>query len=416
MRYRDHLPLVSANLIRMVYVLGSSIVLQLYMKDLGATPFQISLLVVVLWTGMLVFAPLWGALSDASGRRRLFLAISILGAALVFPLFAMAGTVRQVLGLRFLYAVLTAGFPPIALAAMSDMAEKDRRGKTLAPYHTSRAAGFLIGWGGAGILLDLLGFTVTFAVFTGVGIIGFIVTLLISGIDSPEPVSLGEVWRKAKQRWVPSRGDASLREKGLNYLFFGIFLRKMSFIGFFSLIAVYAVDVLGHSASLLGLILATNPVAQLLFIDLFGTFADRHGRRTVLLFGFLSSVPVPLMLIYAGNPLVFAAAYFLLGLSFAAIVEGSTAFIGDVAPDGREGEFMGFRKSAQGLAGVVGPLLAGGLATYYGYQIMLLGMGGLTALGFVAVWFGTEESLEDIQQHISLRHDVYDTFLHVIGR
>lgn len=410
MRYRDNPSLVASNLIRMVYMLGASIVLQLYLKDLGASPFQISLLAVLFWGTMLVFAPLWGALSDASGRRKVFLVASILGAALVFPLFILADSVAQVLGLRFLFSVIAVAFPPVALASMSDTTDREKRGKTLASYHTSRAIGFLIGWGAAGIVLDALGFDLTFTALAGVGMTGFLVALFIRGIDAPEPVTAREVWEKARDRWIPSKGDASLKEKGLNYLLLGIFLRKTAFIGFFSLIAVYAVDVLGLTASLLGIVLAVNPAVQLVLIDFFGTLTDRHGRRKVLLFGFLSSVPVPFMLIYAGNPLVFGAAYLLLGVSFAALAEGSTAFIGDVAPDKRQGEFMGFRKSAQGVAGVVGPLLAGFLATVYSYQVMLVVMGAFTALGFLVVWLGTDESLEDIEPHISIRRDVHDTF------
>ncbi|MFB6294793.1 MAG: hypothetical protein ABEI97_03470 [Candidatus Nanohaloarchaea archaeon] len=44
---------------------------------------------------------------------------------------------------------------------------------------------------------------------------------------------------------------------------------------------------------------------------------------------------------------------------------------------------------------------------------MLAVMGGITFLGFLAVWRGTNETLEDIDPHMSLRHDVYDTFLHL---
>ncbi|MDY6770108.1 MAG: MFS transporter [Candidatus Nanohaloarchaea archaeon] len=410
MRYRDNLPLVSANLLRIIYMVGSAVVLQLYLKELGASPFTIALLEVIFWAGMLLFAPLWGAVSDASGRRKLFLALSTGLAAIVLPVYAFTGTVSAVLGTRFLFAVVTVGFPPVALAAMSAAADETRRGRTLAPYHTSRAIGFLIGWGGIGIVLDAAGFQYTFYVLGAIAVASFGVTLFIRGIDTPEPVTLREVWQKARQRWIPSRHDASLTESGLQYLFAGIFLRKVGFIGLFSLIAVYAVDTLGHSASLLGIVLALNPLTQLLFIDLFGTMADRHGRRRVLLAGFLASVPIPFMLIWAANPYVFGAAYALLGFGFAAIAQGSTAFIGDVAPAGRQGELMGFRKSSQGLAGVVGPLLAGSLATVYSFTVMLAVMGVITSLGFLAVWLGADETLDEVEPHVSLRQDVYDTF------
>ncbi|MDY6766102.1 MAG: MFS transporter, partial [Candidatus Nanohaloarchaea archaeon] len=282
MRYTDNFPLVSANLVRIIYMVGSAVVLQLYLQELGASPFVIALLEVIFWAGMLLFAPLWGALSDASGRRKIFLMVSTALAALVLFLYAYAGSVPAVLATRFLFAVVTVGFPPIALAAMSASSDSAERGRSLAPYHTSRAVGFLIGWGAVGIVLDALGFRYTFYVLSLVGLLSFAATVFIRGIDTPEPVSAREVWEKARQRWVPSRHDASLKESGLQYLFAGIFLRKLGFIGFFSLIAVYAVDTLGHSASLLGIVLALNPATQLLFIDLFGTLADRHGRRRVL--------------------------------------------------------------------------------------------------------------------------------------
>lgn len=410
MRYQDHLPLTAANLIRIVYMVGSAIVLQLYLKDLGASPFQISLLEVIFWGGNLLFAPLWGALSDASGRRKVFMSASMLLGGLFVPLFWFAKDIPTVWMLRMGFAAVAVGFPPVALAAMSETAEQASRGKSLAPYHTSRAVGFLLGWGGAGVVLGLLGFQYTFYALGLVGVVGFLVTLRIHDVDTPEEVTVQEVVEKAKERWFPSWDDASLRKDGLHFLLLGIFLRKSGLIGIFSLIAVYAVDVLGHSSTVLGLVLAMNPVVQLLFLDLFGTIADRHGRRNVLLLGFAASIGVPLLLIPAANPIVFGAAYALLGFAFAAMVQGSTAFIGDVAPDQRQGEFMGFRKSAQGLAGVVGPLLAGAIATVYSYRLMLLVVAALTALGFVTVWLGTDESLEDIEPHISLRQDLYDTF------
>lgn len=408
MRYRDNLPLVTTNLSRMVYMVAAGVVLQDYMKtELGASLFEISLIESMFWLALLIFSPLWGASSDASGRRKPFLLVSILAAALVFPLFTLAESPYTVLALRFLFAALASAFPPAALAAMSVHAETEDRGKRIAPYHMSRGVGFLLGWGGAGIVLDLLGFHNTFYALAGVGVVGFLIGTRITGIDTPEPVSLGEVWRKARERWIPSWHDGALHVRGLPYLYAAIFLRKMGLIGLFSLIVVYAVHELGFSRSLTGLLLALNPVGQLIAIELFSMLADRTGRRHVFVLGFLSSVPVPLLLIVAGHPAIFGLTYLLVGVSFAAILAGTTTFIGDVAPDDRQGEFMGIRKSAQGLAGFLGPLVAGTVATFYGYTAMFVVMAGIMALGFLAAWLGTEESLDHVSGH-GLGHDAYD--------
>jgi MFS family permease len=418
MRYRDNLPLVSANGIRMIYMLGLGIALQLYLKDMGASPFQVSLLEVTFWAALFIFAPLWGALSDASGRRKVFLATSIVAAGAVIPAFTVLDTVTGVLLLRFGFAALASAFPPVALAAMSASADQEHRAKNLAPYNTSRALGFLIGWGTSGLLIDTIGFAQTFTTLGLVGVAGFIATLLIDrdSVDAPEPVSAQEVWNNAKQRWLPSVGDTTLQRHGLHYLYTGIFLRKAGLIGTMSLIAVYATDHVGLSASLMGLLLALNPLSQFLFITLFGRLTDIYGRKKITLFGFLFTVPVPLLLILANDPvwlatgmakeMLFGGAYLLLGFSFAAVVEGTTAFVGDVAPDGRQGEFMGFRKSAQGLAGITGPLIAGGLATVYGFTVMLSVMTGLMVLAFLSILFGTDESLHESGVHESVAQDV----------
>ncbi len=416
MRYsREELPLVSANLLRLVYMVGIGIVLQLYLKELGASPFVISLSEVAFWGAMLLFAPLWGAMSDASGRRKIFLVGGMLGPALMLPVFGILTTTETVLGLRFLFSVAAVAFPPVALAALSDGRDAAERGRSLSSYHTSRALGFLVGWGGAGLVVDFLGFQGAFLVFGGVATLGLLAALRVTGVDAPEPVSAREVVETAKSRWVPDRDDGVFRQNGLHYLLAGIFLRKVAFVGIFALIAVYAVDVLGLTRGLLGILLAVNPLSQLVFLDFFGLVADRRGRRFVLLVGFLFTIPVPFLLLHAANPWVFAGAYAIFGFAFAAIMQGSTAFIGDVAPGGRQGELMGFRKSAQGLAGVVGPLLAGAIATVYGYQEMLLVMGALCIAAFVLVWKGTAETVPDVDGNASLREAFMDAawYLHL---
>ncbi|MFB6203306.1 MAG: MFS transporter [Candidatus Nanohaloarchaea archaeon] len=125
MKYRENLPLVLPNLLHMTLFMGSGIALQLYMDSLGASSFEVSLAEAVLWSGMFFFAPLWGAMSDESGLKRPFLLAGIGLPSVAFVLFPLMGDVVSVLGLRFVFALSAAAFPPVVLAALS------RRGRAV---------------------------------------------------------------------------------------------------------------------------------------------------------------------------------------------------------------------------------------------------------------------------------------------
>lgn len=399
---------VAANALYMVMYVSSGVLLQLYLKELGASPFMISLQEVFLWTGLLLFAPLWGSASDVSGRRKPFLIGGLLVPVLALLGMAAVNTVVAVLALRLLFAVGVAMFPPVMLAIMTRDSDVAHRSQTFAVYTRSRAAGFFIGWASIGFLADMFGFQNAFILLSSAGLLGLLaVTRLQYTEDDDTALDLQAIWADAKQHWVPSFRETAFQKHGLHLLYVGIFLRKAGLIGVGSVIAAYATEVIGLTATLMSILMAANPASQVAFIRFFSRLADRYGRRAVILVGMAGTIGQPFLLAVAEGPLLFGAGFLVVGVSFAAFVQGSTAFIGDVAPDGREGEFMGFRNAFQGLAGVTGPLLAGGLATVYGYRPMLWVMTGLITLGFLLVWYGTEETLDS--------HDTFPFYEYLPG-
>lgn len=389
--------LLTANATRMVYAVGSAVILQLYLDSLGATAFQVSLIEMLFWLGLLISAPFWGALSDAFGRRRGFLILSSLLASIAVLAYSFTTWFTGIYALRFFFAVTAAAFPPIALALFTvGRGDKDR-GRDIGKYNLSRAVGFVIGWGGSGILVDHIGYAAGFQVLAAVGGVSLVAVLLVTEDHPPRTESFREALHDGFHRMVPDLREPLMRENGIHMLYLSITVRKMAFIGIISVIAVLLRQRIGITASLVGILLAINPLTQLLMLSWFQRLADVAGRRAVLLIGLVLSLGFPLGLLVAETVPVAVLAFVMQGASFAAFVQGSTAHIGDTAPDDRQGELLGYRKSMQGLAGVFGPLLAGSIATVAGYDAMLIVMTGVIGVSFLIGYIGVKESLQSVE-------------------
>jgi MFS family permease len=99
-----------------------------------------------------------------------------------------------------------------------------------------------------------------------------------------------------------------------------------------------------------------------------GTFSDRHGRKPVLLVGWLFAVPVPLMLIAAPNWGWVVAANVLLGINQGLTWSTTVVMKIDLVGPARRGMAMGLNEAAGYGAVAVTSLLAGYLAEQHGLR------------------------------------------------
>ena len=102
-----------------------------------------------------LFAPVWGRISDRSGRRPVIL-VGLLGYAATLGLFVAAQSMTAVYVARALAGAFVAAIPPIASAFVSETAREGRRPRQLAWLGAASLLGFVVGPAMSGGLLRLM--------------------------------------------------------------------------------------------------------------------------------------------------------------------------------------------------------------------------------------------------------------------
>ncbi|OYT72424.1 MAG: tetracycline resistance MFS efflux pump [Chloracidobacterium sp. CP2_5A] len=171
----------------------------------------------------------------------------------------------------------------------------------------------------------------------------------------------------------------------------------------------------GGSSIVIGWLLASYSVAQLLFAPAIGRLSDRAGRK-------------PLLLVCMGGSAVAAAATgaaslladgtFALGVLFLAraldgVTGGNTAlslsYASDVTPPERRAQSLGMIGAAIGLGYTIGPALGGVIAHYSDAATPFYVAAGLALINALAMWWRLPESLSpERRAEAALNHQSSD--------
>jgi MFS family permease len=367
------------------------------------SPLAVSAVATAYFAGLMLLSPVWGALADVTGRRRaVMVGTGALATLAALPL-AVADGVWLPVGLRGLYAVFAAGFAPVALTIASERGGDDGRGRSLGTFNSARSGGFAGGQFVAGILLGAVARPDLYLVVVALSAVSTLAAAVLIDPTDDGPAdgpgvatdggspSRGALFREVRRRLLPAAGERGhFRTKGLRWLYVALAIRNVTVLGVMALMAPYLVDVVGVAEPVMGALLAINHGTQVGAMYLLGVAADRVGRKPLIVVGMAGSGAFAIIAAAAtlpaanagllgvagpawlgtglGRVAIAGGGLLVLGVSFSAMTTGAVAFIGDVAPAGRESELMGLRSTAKGLGGVVGPTLVGAAATLAGYQ------------------------------------------------
>jgi len=365
--------------------------------DRQASPFLVTLSFVAFSLGLTVFAPVWGAVADVTGRRRTVLVgTALLAGAALLPL-AVDQRVGTQIGVRGLYAVFFAGYSPVMLAIVSRHGDDagGSRGRAVGFYNSATSVGAVSGRLLSGFVLGLLAPGAVYLLLGGIALGAAGIAALV-GDPTPTPArqpTLAELVDEVRRRLLPAVDDrAHLRTNGLGWLYGALVLRNVTVKGIGAVVPVYLISVAGFSEVVMGGLLAISPALRTVLMYAAGRVADGVGRKPLIVGGVAGAGVQALVLVAVLVPdpglprlAVAAFAFVVHAVSFSALATGTIAFIGDVAPAERESELMGLRTTVRGFGGVLGALGVGAVATVVDYRGAVLAVGGLSFLAAVVI-------------------------------
>lgn len=157
------------------------------------------------------------------------------------------------------------------------------------------------------------------------------------------------------------------------------------------ILPLYA-DQLGATGIWIGVVYGGYAISRAIFMPIIGRLSDRRGRKLFISIGLLISSLVSLTYILSNNMPQLIIVRLVHGAISGMITPVARAWVGDIAPRGEEGKWMGYFNAAFATGFATGPLLGGVITEYYGMSVAFTLMGGLNLLAFVVTTFFLHES------------------------
>ncbi|MGD8515875.1 MAG: MFS transporter [Anaerolineae bacterium] len=341
-----------------VVMLGFGMVLPIfpfYVESMGAGGLDLGLLTAISPLMQLVFAPIWGNVSDRRGRKPVLL-VGLAGYGISMLLYGLASELWMLFVARGVGAILSAATLPTTYAYISDSTAEEDRGGGMGILGAAVSLGMVLGPALGGLLaVDSLStpFFITAALS--------VVTLLLIAAFLPE--SLPEQARsralvKTTPRLELKRlGQALLGPIGMLLLL--AFLVSFGLTNFQSIFGLYALKKFGYDTQQVGWILTvTGLVAAGTQGILTGPLTKRWGEAAIIKVTLLASA-IGFILLTIANSL--ATVLLTTGLFTLpnALLRPAVIALTSKRAGTRQGVAMGLNNSFNSLGRIAGPIWAG---------------------------------------------------------
>jgi len=356
-------------------------VLPFYAESIGASPTQLGFLMAVYSLMQLIFAPVWGRISDRIGRKPVIM-IGILGLALSFFLMGVSSNLWMLFAARIIGGILSSANMPTVMAYVADITSPEDRGKGMGIVGAATGLGFVFGPAIGGVF-SKISLSMPFYI-AGISslITFFLVWFLLK--ESLTKENRGQQQQKKTSVWQDLNGKEST-------LFFLQLFISLSLSGLEATFAYFAAKKAGLGTVELGYVFMIMGLASAIVQGgLIGKLTKKFGEGFVIQTGIIVSA-IGFGLILLVNNFTTAAIYLtIFGVGNGVIRPSVSALLTKRSTAGH-GSTTGLLSSFDSLGRIIGPPLGGWL---FSITLGLPYISGilLSLIAFVIYRFYTQKS------------------------
>ena len=352
---RKNLFILSFTLV--VVTLGFGVVIPIipfYMESLGAGGTELGLLVASYAVMRLIFAPIWGSLSDRLGRKPIMM-IGILGYGLTMVLFGFATELWMLFAARILSGILSSATSPTTMAYIGDSTSEQDRGSGMGILGAAVGLGTIFGPALGGLLAsDSL--STPFFIAGGMSFLALLLTWLWL------PESLPKDARQPSTKRIPLpeiRLWWQALSSPIGILLILAFILTCGLMIFYGIFGLYALDKFGFGPEQVGVIfMVVGLVSAITQGGLTGLVTRKWGETPIIKIGMLGSAISLFLVSLATN---YWSLLFTIGLFVftTALLTPAISALTSKRAETQQGMAMGLSNSFMSLGRIAGPLLAG---------------------------------------------------------
>jgi len=327
-------------------------ILPLYVEEYGPSPLVFGLLMASFSLMQFLFAPILGRLSDRVGRRPVLL-VSLIGSAVGYLLFGIAGSLGMLFASRIIDGI-SGGNISTAQAVIADITGPEDRAKGMGLIGAAFGLGFILGPAIGAILVTVAPW-MPGAAAAVTSMIAFVLVL----IKLPETLDF-EARHKARRHPMNFRNlIEALSQPFVGYCLVMVFFTIFAFANFETTFAQFARLRFGFSTSAIAwLFVYAGVLGAIVQGGLVGRLAKRFGEGRLIAVGtllsFLSLGLLPYM--QTSGPLLTTLAVLAVGQGIAH--PSLSALTSKLASADEVGGVMGVYQSMSSLARIAGPFWA----------------------------------------------------------
>lgn len=349
---KKSLPILFAIMFLVMVGFGIIIpVLPFYAEEIGASPTELGLLMAIYSLMQLIFAPMWGRVSDRIGRKPVIM-VGILGLAISFFLMAISSQLWMLFIARIIGGVLSSANMPTVMAYVADITSEENRGKGMGIIGAATGLGFIFGPAIGGVFSEI-NLNLPFYIAGASSLFTFFLVMFILK-ESLTEEARGHA-SKDKQSFQ------KLLSSPVSILYFLQFFVSISLAGLEATFAYFAAQKADLGAVKLGYIFMIMGLAQA-FVQggLIGKLTKRYGEGFVIRLGIVISA-VGFGLILLINNFATAAIFLtIFGVGNGLIRPGVSSLLTKKSNTGH-GSTTGLLSSFDSLGRIIGPPLGGWL-------------------------------------------------------